>query len=128
SPPFTVHPNLHPDPGGGGGMRASVDFAEARARADLHAVVRDALGEPEVVGGSPRWRCPFHDDASPSFYLWADGRRWRCWPCGLQGDAIDFISRYDGLTKAEAARKLGGLPGPRHGPPDGRRRRRRPGP
>ncbi|WP_103108427.1 CHC2 zinc finger domain-containing protein [Brevibacillus reuszeri] len=47
-------------------------------------------------GNTRTARCPLHDDASPSFIIYLDSNRWRCFSgCG-HGDAIDLLSRvYD---------------------------------
>lgn len=87
-------------------MTATIDFREIAARTNLTALLESALGAPHVVGGKPRWCCPWHADSSPSLYLYDGGRRWRCWPCGLTGDALDFLVRLDGISLTEAARKL----------------------
>lgn len=53
-------------------------------------------------------RCPFHDDAAPSFRVnpgEGDGV-WNCSPCGEGGDVIKFVMRRDGITFPEAVRKL----------------------
>ncbi|MGA2541694.1 MAG: CHC2 zinc finger domain-containing protein [Verrucomicrobiota bacterium] len=82
--------------------------------------------------GEPRksCRCPFHDDRSASFSIYADGLRWICFAgCG-GGTAVDFVQQARGLSQANACRKLvrlagGGLftppqptrPAPRPEPP-----------
>jgi len=63
-------------------------------------------------------RCPFpsHEDSTPSFgpYIDDDGLpRWKCFGCGWEGDAIDFIEKADGITKSEAIQKMyTGAPAP----------------
>ena len=54
--------------------------------------------------------CPFHDDNDPSLDVYADGLRWGCFPCGLDGDVFDFIGQQWGLrtfpAQLEMATKL----------------------
>lgn len=45
--------------------------------------------------------CPFHDENSPSFFVSEVKGTYKCYGCGEWGDAIDFISKYDGLTFTE---------------------------
>ncbi|MEX2604512.1 MAG: CHC2 zinc finger domain-containing protein [Gracilimonas sp.] len=45
--------------------------------------------------------CPFHDEKSPSFYVSEVKGTYKCYGCGQWGDAIDFISKYDGFTFKE---------------------------
>ncbi len=52
--------------------------------------------------------CPFHQDRSPSFYVFADGLRWHCFGCGATGDVLDFVQRYYGLSLKDAAERLYG--------------------
>jgi hypothetical protein len=68
--------------------------------------VRDALGEPiKRVGSRAAWRCPFHDDHNPSFTV--DDKGWRCWACGIGGDAAAFLMRHEKIGFPEAVRRLG---------------------
>ncbi len=52
--------------------------------------------------------CPFHDETSGSFTVYADSQRWYCFGCGLGGDVLDFIQRVDGVDLPEAIRRLDG--------------------
>lgn len=52
--------------------------------------------------------CPFHKDRSPSFYVFADGKRWHCFGCNATGDVLDFVQRYYSLSMREAAERLCG--------------------
>jgi DNA primase len=50
--------------------------------------------------------CPFHDDSSPSFYIYPnegpENARWVCFShCG-QGDVIDFVQRIYDISFKEA--------------------------
>jgi DNA primase len=81
-----------------------IDFAAIAAQVDLQRLIEADLG-PTVKGR--RWVCPFHANAeNANFGIAPDGRHWRCWSCGLSGDAFDYIARRDGISTAEAARIL----------------------
>lgn len=56
-----------------------------------------------TVDGHGFCRCPFHNDRHPS--MKAD-RKFHCFGCGAHGDAIDFVSRFFGLSLKEAALKI----------------------
>ena len=56
-----------------------------------------------TVDGHGFCRCPFHNDRHPS--MKAD-KKFHCSGCGAHGDAIDFVSRFFGLTLKEAALKI----------------------
>ena len=47
--------------------------------------------------------CPFHNDKSPSMKI---GDRYFCFGCGEKGDAVDFVSKYFGLSVRDAAIKI----------------------
>jgi CHC2 zinc finger/Toprim-like len=85
---------------------ASIDFAGVVARAGLRTILEADLGPAKVIGGRPHWHCPFHADGNPSLYTFDGGRRWRCWPCGLVGDVLDYLARRDGITALDAAKLL----------------------
>ncbi|MCD8110653.1 MAG: CHC2 zinc finger domain-containing protein [Clostridiales bacterium] len=48
--------------------------------------------------------CPFHNDKNPSMKIYK--RRYHCFGCQADGDAIDFTANYFGLSKKDAAIKL----------------------
>ena len=47
--------------------------------------------------------CPFHNDKNPSMKV---DKRFHCFGCQADGDAIDFVSRLFGLPVREAAIKI----------------------
>src|SRR5699024_5106972 len=55
------------------------------------------------VGRNGMACCPFHDDKHPSMKV---DRRFHCFGCQADGDAIDFTARLFGLNSKEAALKL----------------------
>lgn len=44
--------------------------------------------------------CPFHKDKNPSMKI---DRRYYCFGCGEKGDAVDFVAKFYGLGKKDAA-------------------------
>ncbi|WP_051273605.1 CHC2 zinc finger domain-containing protein [Desulfotruncus alcoholivorax] len=54
-----------------------------------------------------RWmaRCPLHDDHSPSFVVFPNGK-WKCFGCGEYGDAVDLVAKVFKLKLIEAARMV----------------------
>lgn len=52
--------------------------------------------------------CPFHDERTPSFSIYAGtGReRYKCHGCGAGGDVIDFVKRFYRLEAKEAIQRL----------------------
>ncbi len=82
-------------------MRSLLEGAEEEARKRIRAPLAtsndawrsaDFLGEVETVCGQGRrsggqfwFKCPFHDDRSPSLEVDADNKLWHCWGCGKAG-------------------------------------------
>ena len=58
--------------------------------------------------GSGRFKalCPFHNEKTPSFHVTRDRQVYHCFGCGKGGDALSFVTEYEGLTFPEAMRRL----------------------
>jgi DNA polymerase bacteriophage-type len=48
--------------------------------------------------------CPFHDDPEPSCAIYAD--HFHCFGCGERGGRVDWLTRVEGLTRAEAIAQI----------------------
>ena len=47
--------------------------------------------------------CPFQKDKNPSMKI---DRRYYCFGCGEKGDAIDFVAKFYGIGKKDAALQI----------------------
>ena len=57
--------------------------------------------------------CPFHDDKTPSLKIYEKTNTFHCFGCGATGDQIEFIQKFEKITKHQAimkAKKLAGNP------------------
>jgi DNA primase len=57
---------------------------------------------------SNRLKCPFHDDKTPSMQVYPKTGTWTCFSgnCSAgSGDQVDFIMKYEGISKHEAILK-----------------------
>src|SRR5262249_18790476 len=103
---------LRPSPPGGRlPMVERLDSRLVLESVDLTAVATRLWGPPPGRRGerSSRrlwWRCPFHDDRNPSLMVDTDRQRWRCWPCGIGGDAAELVKRVHGVNFPESLRLL----------------------
>ena len=75
-----------------------------------------------------QWKacCPFHNEKSPSLYIWDD--HYHCFGCGAHGDAISFVMQSEGAGFMEAIERLAaeaGLEVPRLSPAVAEAERRR---
>lgn len=80
--------------------------------------LRDLLGKVDIVdvissyielrrvGNNYVARCPFHPDDTPSFYVSPSKGIFKCFGCGVGGDAIKFVSLYENVDYWEALEKL----------------------
>lgn len=50
--------------------------------------------------------CPFHDEKTPSFFVFRDNR-YKCFGCGEHGDVISFVKKLYGLSFVDALKHLG---------------------
>jgi hypothetical protein len=64
----------------------------------------------ELVRRGREWAmcCPFHDDQRPSLRLNVEKGTWYCDVCGVGGDSIEFMMRWQGLAFTEAVRQVAG--------------------
>jgi hypothetical protein len=53
--------------------------------------------------------CPFHDDREPSCAIYPD--HYFCYGCGQRGSRLDWLTRVEGMTVAEAVRTIKDWPG-----------------
>ena len=51
-------------------------------------------------------RCPFHQDKTASMKVKPTDKKYFCFGCGENGDAIDFVAKYLNLSVKESAEKL----------------------
>ena len=58
-------------------------------------------GEPKK-----QCRCPFHEDRSPSFSMFDDGKAWKCFAGCEEGDAAHFLAKGKGLSNEDACREV----------------------
>ncbi len=55
--------------------------------------------------------CPFHKEKTPSFSVSPTKQFYKCFGCGVSGNAIGFVMAYEGLDFPEAVRKVAGFYG-----------------
>jgi len=53
-------------------------------------------------GKSFKGSCPFHNERTPSFYVFAETQTWRCFGCNEGGDIFTFVQKQQGLEFHEA--------------------------
>jgi DNA primase len=81
----------------------------------------------KVLRSGRNWKacCPFHNEKSPSFYIYDD--HYHCFGCGAHGDAVSFVMQSEGAGFMEAVERLAaeaGLDVPKPTPEAAARERR----
>ena len=87
-----------------------VEWSEFRDRVDLGVIATALLGPAPGRHGQKAgrlwWRCPFHEDKNPSFFVTKGKPEWRCYGCHEHGDAPALVMRLQKLKFPEAVRWL----------------------
>lgn len=74
------------------------------ARAKEKPIVE--LYEGKLFGNKRKYGlCPFHNENSPSFYIFPDNR-FHCFGCQVGGTSIDFVMKRDGVDFIGAVKVL----------------------
>lgn len=82
------------------------DFETVKQRADIVDVVGQYV-PLQRAGRYFKACCPFHQERTPSFYVFPDRQTWRCFgACNTGGDVFTFIEKKENLTPLEALRLL----------------------
>lgn len=87
------------------GMRKSPP-SDAVHRIRMELAIADIVGELIWLtrrGSIFIAKCPWHRDERPSLVVYPQRNTWRCWPCDIQGDAIDFVAKFRGISIDHAA-------------------------
>jgi len=83
------------------------EIARIKKETDLVALVR-SRGVELGKHGTKDWsgRCPFHTEDKASFIVSPEKGLFHCMGCGVAGNAIQFVERYDGDPRAPHQRAL----------------------
>ncbi|MBV9119895.1 MAG: DNA primase [Chloroflexi bacterium] len=101
-----------------------------KSRIDLVQLVSGYIGGLKKSGRNFWACCPFHNEKTPSFCIWPDDDRWKCFGCGEGGDAFSFVMRIENLDFPGALKLLAEKAGvelddrPARRPEDNARRQR----
>ncbi len=63
-------------------------------------------GDLRGAGSRLNGKCPFHDERTPSFFIFTNDNHYHCFSCNKHGDVIDFIMKTRGFTFVEAVQFL----------------------
>jgi len=57
-------------------------------------------------GSSHKGLCPFHEEKTPSFHVFQDSQRFKCFGCGEGGDVFEFLMKHVNLGFRDAVEEL----------------------
>jgi DNA primase len=93
-----------------------MEFAQhLKAQVDIANVVTEYV-RLRRIGNRLTGLCPFHNEKTPSFSVYADKQFYKCYGCDASGDVISFVMTIEGLTFWEAVKRLAeqnGIPLPK---------------
>lgn len=78
---------------------------DVRARLDAVAVIGRHT-KLRKSGSSFVGTCPFHAEKNPSFRVYAEKKRFRCYGCGAHGDVFEFLQKLQGKEFPVVLREL----------------------
>jgi len=79
---------------------------ELKARIDFAALLTERGIAVRRQGQHLFALCPFHEERTPSFVVTPHRGLYHCFGCGLGGDVIGFLVRYDRMSFVQAVRML----------------------
>ncbi|MFP4344182.1 MAG: DNA primase [Anaerolineales bacterium] len=79
---------------------------EIKERLDLTDVVNRTV-HLQKAGRNLKGLCPFHNEKTPSFFVFPDSQRWHCFGCDKGGDIFTFAMEYEGWDFRTALEELG---------------------
>lgn len=88
---------------------AESELERIKQTVDLAALVRSRgvelkkHGSRDLIG-----RCPFHEEATASFVVSPQKRLFHCMGCGVAGNVIQFVEKFDGVSFRHAFELLAG--------------------
>jgi DNA primase len=78
---------------------------QIRAAIDIVALISQHV-PLKKAGRTWKALCPFHSEKTPSFVVFPETGRWRCFGCGEGGDAFTFLMKVENLSFVEALNRL----------------------
>src|SRR5947209_14184023 len=94
-----------------------MDIAQQiKSQLDIVRVISDYVPRLRRFGNRYSGLCPFHNEKTPSFSVYADHQFYKCFGCDAKGDVFNFVMSIESLTFWEALKKLAdqhGIPLPK---------------
>src|SRR5437016_8270060 len=69
-------------------------------------IIQAAVGKLVRAGRNLKCCCPFHNEKTPSFNINPEGQYFKCFGCGVAGDAFTFVMLHERVEFPEALKIL----------------------
>src|SRR5580693_4588851 len=79
---------------------------QVKAQLDIVRVISDYVPRLRRFGNRYSSLCPFHNEKTPSFSIYADHQFYKCYGCDARGDVFTFVETIERLTFWEALKKI----------------------
>ena len=87
-------------------MIPEATIARVRESINLAELVREHVPTLKKRGRNFTACCPFHQERTPSFNVYPEMGVFKCFGCGVGGDAFKFLMLTEGLNYPDAIRKI----------------------
>lgn len=85
--------------------KQEIDYQEKVRRAKEFPIQDLYKGELRESGGRFSGKCPFHEERTPSFFIFPNNTWW-CFGCNEGGDSITFYMKFNNCTFMEAIERM----------------------
>jgi len=83
---------------------------EILSRCDIVSIISQFISLKKK-GANYMCCCPFHNEKTPSFSVSPTKQMYKCFGCGVGGNAITFLQKYENMTYPEALEYLAPIAG-----------------
>lgn len=78
---------------------------EVKSKTDIVSLISEYV-DLKKAGRNYKAPCPFHSEKDPSFIVSPELQRYKCFGCGVTGDAYTFLEEFEGMDFGESLKYL----------------------
>lgn len=80
--------------------------AEIKTKVPIVDIIQQRTALQKAGRNTMKGLCPFHNEKTPSFYVWTDSNSYHCFGCKESGDVFTFVMKMQGLDFSDTLREL----------------------